>query len=356
MVVLISHKEALMEEVCDRILHLNPTSKTLSVYNCSYREFQTAHSDRVSHAKKTKEQTDKDHFQAKASLKNLKKQLKSKERNLKAITSQNSDQRFIKGKNKEAKQKADHSAASKVKRLQKKAAEMEELEEELRETKIPPLELNGAEGNDRPIVELQDIKFSYEHSEDFLLQDIFVQISGHDKVLLQAANGEGKSTLAKIIIGTLEPTEGDIRRHRGVIAHFHQDALLELITRYGNATAVEFLLTKDPSISSVDARNYLGRFGLKGKITTRHIKTLSSGQRVRLWLAREFRGEKKPSLLVLDEVTENLDKETTDSLLSSLDCFTAAILAISHDEYFCENFKATQHWRLCNGRLQSLFQ
>lgn len=326
------------------------------MYNCSYREFRAAHSDRLSHAKKTKDQTDKDHSQAKTSLQNLKKQLKSKERNLKAITSQNSDQRFIKGKNKEAKQKADHSAASKVKRSQKKAAEMEELEEELRETKIPTLELNGAEGNDRPIVELQDVHFSYEHSEDLLLQDVFAQISGQDKVLLQAANGEGKSTLAKIIIGTLEPTEGDIRRHRGVIAHFHQDALLELISRYGNATAVEFLLTKDSSISSVEARNYLGRFGLKGKIATRHIRTLSSGERVRLLLAREFWGEKKPSLLVLDEVTENLDKETTDSLLSSLDCFTAAILAISHDEYFCENFKATQHWRLYNGRLQSLFQ
>ena len=126
MLILISHKEALMEELCDRIIYINPTSKTLNVYNCSFREFQTAHLDRVQNAKKEKEQSNKDHAKAKTSLQNLKKQLKSKERNLKATTTQNADQRFIKGKNKEAKQKADHSAASKVKRLQKKAQEMAE--------------------------------------------------------------------------------------------------------------------------------------------------------------------------------------------------------------------------------------
>ena len=83
-----------MEELCDRIIYINPTSKTLNVYsyNCSFREFQTAHSDRVQSAKKVKEQSDKDHAQAKTSLQNLKKQLKSREYNLKAITAQHANQ------------------------------------------------------------------------------------------------------------------------------------------------------------------------------------------------------------------------------------------------------------------------
>lgn len=360
MCILISHKEALMEEVCDRIIYINPTSKTLNVYNCSFIEFQNAHIDRVQHAKKEKEQCDKDHTKAKVSLQNLKKQLKSKEHNLKATTTQHADQRFIKGKNKEAKQKADHSAASKVKRLQKKAQEMEEQEEQLRETKISPLELEGADNsnNDQPIVEMLDICFKYEGSDGCLLKDLCLQVAGNDKILVKGANGQGKSTLAKIIIGALEPTQGEIRRQGGRIAYFHQDALFELIHVYGNEAPIDFIMTRDPeNISILTARSHLGRFGLKGNICIRKIKTLSAGQRVRLWLAREFwPGEAMPMFLLVDEVTENLDKDTTDTLISSFTKFQSAILAISHDEYFCECFPATQKWMIHDKRLFRMFQ
>jgi ATPase subunit of ABC transporter with duplicated ATPase domains len=360
--VLISHKEALMEQVCDRILYLNPASKTLTVYNCSFREFQAAHADRVAHAKKSKDHAEKDHAQAKSSLQNLRKQLHKREGNFEATTSKNADKRFIKGKNKEAKQKADHSAASKVRRVKKKAVEMAEQEEELREMKIPPLELKGADksGNDRPIIELNDVEFQYEGSRDIVLQMINAQIAGTDKVLVQGANGQGKSTLAKIILCQLEPTKGDIRRHCAVTAHFHQDALFELIHKFGSHTAVAFLQTKDVHISVMEARTYLGRFGLKGNLALRPIQTLSAGQRVRLWLAREFWQDNttspKPCLLVLDEVTENLDKETTNSLLESLNHFSAAILAISHDDNFCQGFPATQVWNIRDGFLQNEYK
>jgi ATPase subunit of ABC transporter with duplicated ATPase domains len=367
-VILISHKEALMEELCDRILYLNPGSKTLTLYNCSFREFQSAHADRLAHAKRCKEQTDKDHAQAKSSLSTIKKQLQARERNFAQANAQRAiDKRFVRGKNKEAKQKADHSAASKLHRLEKKAAEMTQQEQQLRETKVQPLELYGVDntGNDRPLIELVDVSFSYEKEQhqqqqhSLLLGDICGQITGRDKVLIHASNGQGKSTLAKLIIGSLQPLSGEIRRKdTGVIAYFHQDALLELVREYGDATAVDFLTMKDSNLSTVEARTHLGRFGLKGNVATRPIKTLSAGQRTRLWLAREFccGDNKKPSLLVLDEVTENLDKETTDSLLDSLETFQTAVLAISHDPYFCDGFHATQLWWLYNGRLFIQFQ
>ncbi len=358
MLILISHKEALMEELCDRIIYINPTSKTLNVYNCSFREFQTAHSDRVQSAKKEKGQSDKDHAQAKTSLQNLKKQLKSREHNLKATTAQHADQRFIKGKNKEAKQKADHSAASKVKRLQKKAKEKAEQEELLRETKIPPLELEGADnsGNDQPIVEMLDVTFQYEGANDVLLEGVCLQIAGNDKVLLQGANGQGKSTLARMIIGALEPSSGEIRRHNGPIAYFHQDALCELTNIHGNSTPIDFIMSRDKNITVTAARNHLGRFGLKGNICIRNIKTLSAGQRVRLWLSREFWGKNLPIFLLVDEVAENLDKDTTDSLISSLRNFRSAVLAISHDDYFSECYPATQKWTIHDKRLFRTFQ
>lgn len=345
-----------MEEVADRIIYLNPASRTLTVYHCSFREFQVAHADRVAHAKKSKDHADTAHKEAKSSLNNLRKQLHKREQNLKSTTSKNADQRFIKGKNKEAKQKADHSAAAKVKRMKKKAAEVAEQEEALRETRVVPLELDSVDtsGNDQPLIELNDVDFDYEGSDEMLLEYLNLQITGKDKILVQGANGQGKSTLAKLILGQLEPTNGDIRKHANCIAHFHQDALLELNSRYGKGSAVDFLHTKDTSISETEARTYLGRFGLPGTISLRPVRTLSAGQRVRLWLAREFWGA-KPSLLVLDEVTENLDKETTDSLLETLNDFSASVLAISHDDYFCNSFPATQIWEVGGGRVRPSF-
>jgi len=143
----------------------------------------------------------------------------------------------------------------------------------------------------------------------------------------------------------------------GVVAYFPQDALLGMIVQYGNGNAVEFLQSKDPNFAAVDARKYLGRFGLKGDLAMRLVKTLSAGQRVRLWLAREFlpnpKNGDKPSMLVLDEVTENLDKETTDSLIESLSSFDGAVLSISHDKYFASKFPTTQRWRIQNGYFRS---
>lgn len=357
MIVLISHKEELMEELSDRILYLNPASRTLTVYNCSFKEFQAAHADRVTHAKKSKEQANTAHKDAKSSLQNLRNQLHKREQNLKSTTTKNADQRFIKGKNKEAKQKADHSAAAKVKRMKKRAVEIAEQEEALRETKVVPLELDSVDtsGNDRPLIEFNDVDFRYEGSQEMLLEYVNLQITGRDKILVQGPNGQGKSTLAKLILGQLQPTNGDIRKHANCIAYFHQDALLELNSRHGGGTSVDFLRSRDENISETEARTYLGRFGLPGSIALRPVRALSAGQRVRLWLAQEFWGN-KPSLLVLDEVTENLDKETTDSLLDTLNGFSASILAVSHDDYFCGLFPATQVWYVNNRRALPTFK
>jgi len=139
-VVLITHKEALLEEACDKILYINPASKTLTTYPCTFREFQAAHADRVAHAKNSKAQAETAHKDAVKSLTGLQKQLKIRERNFKERTSESADKRFIKGKNKEAKQNADHSAAAKSKQTKKKAEEVAREEELLREARVVPLE------------------------------------------------------------------------------------------------------------------------------------------------------------------------------------------------------------------------
>jgi len=208
-ILLISHKEALMEEVCQRILYINPSSRTMTQYGCSFREFQQAHGQNLAHAKKAKDQAGQAHTDAKQSLDSLRKQLNKREGNFAKTSSENADKRFIKGKNKEAKQKADHSAAAKVKRLQKQAADMEEQQELLRAVHVAPLVLESADvkHTDRPLVELVDVDVKYDHDgggpvndDDLLLRYVNCQISGKDRIILSAANGQGKSTLVNIIM------------------------------------------------------------------------------------------------------------------------------------------------------------
>lgn len=353
-----------MEEVCQRILYINPSSRTLMQYSCTFREFQKAHEQNLAYAEKANEQAGQAHADAKQSLDNIRKQLNKREGNMAKTTSQNADKRWIRGKNKEAKQKADHSAAAKVKRLQQQAVEMEKQQDLLRPVHVTPLVLVSAavKHSDRPLVELVDVDFKYDDdvasadNDDgsLLLRYVNCQISGKDKIILDGPNGQGKSTLVNIIMGNLDVTNGEVRRnHMGVVAYFPQDALLDMIHQYGNGNAIDFLQSKDPHLSTVEARGYMGRFGLTGDLAMRQVKTLSAGQRVRLWLAREFlpktKGGERPSMLVLDEVTENLDKDTTDSLLESLETFDGAVLSISHDEYFASKFPTTQRWKIQNG-------
>lgn len=107
MVLLISHKEALLETLCDTILYINSANKTLTTYHCGYEIFRSTHDDQVESAHKKIMGTEKKQQSADKSLQKIQKELRGKERNLKATTTDNADQRFIKGKNKEAKQKAD---------------------------------------------------------------------------------------------------------------------------------------------------------------------------------------------------------------------------------------------------------
>merc|ERR1712224_216768 len=174
-----------------------------------------------------------------------------------------------------------------------------------------------------------------------------------------------KSTLVELIIGSkiTDPTEGSIRRTWGNIVYFPQTALRDLLRHHGNTTPTEFLmemisLSSDDIDSNIIANNdgtntaaskartripkteteirlHLGRFGLENDLAVRNIQTLSAGQRVRLWLASQTLFHPKPSLLILDEVSENVDVETRNSLQDLFDSFQGAILVVSHDPDFC---------------------
>ena len=104
----------------------------------------------------------------------------------------------------------------------------------------------------------------------------------------------------------------------------------------------------------------LGKFGLIKQMVSRPVGSLSTGERTRVYLSLlmlEFAfGEKKgsmPELLVLDEISDNLDVDTVDSLIEALGNFDGAVLCVSHENTdFLERF-CTIQWKLKDGKIQT---
>jgi ATP-binding cassette, subfamily F, member 3 len=358
-VILISHKEALLDALCDRIIHINSANQTLSTYSCGYSMFRNVLEAEIQHTTKSLEST-QDHLEsADKSLKKIQAACKKREDNFHKITEQNADKRFIKGKNKEAKQKADRSAASKLKKAQQAVNEAEETKHKAKRERVKPLRIEGIPAAESTIVSLENvgIKFDDSVSEDgWVFQNVDTSVESNDRVLLEGSNGSGKSTLIKLILGELEPTEGRVHRTTQNILYFPQTALYQLLRLHGHETAMEYLQSAK-SMTETETRHHLGDLGLAKDLALHQIKTLSAGQRVRLWLARELLLHPKPSLLILDEMSENVDVETRKSLLEMIDSFAGAALAISHDPDFCDSFSktVTKTWRLWRHGLEVKF-
>jgi ATP-binding cassette subfamily F protein 3 len=346
-VLLISHKEALLEALADRVLHLNAETKQLSTFNCGYAEFRDTLEAQRAYAAKSVDQAVSEQQQAEASLVSLRDSLQKRERNFKHTTSQNADQRFIKGKNKEAKQKADRAGASKLKQLRKQTAVQEEVARQARRERVKPLRIDGSEASDT-LVALDQVAFACEGEAAPLFADVDARIEPRDRILLRGCNGCGKTTFVRLLLGELQPTEGRLSRHGYKTLYFPQTALSDLVRFHGAETGVEYL-GKFTEMTETALRQRLGDFGLTGSLALQPVARLSSGQRVRLWLAAQL--DRKPSLLVLDEISENVDVETRDSLVELLRTFAGAVLVISHDADFCGALGPTQTWTLQRGRL-----
>ncbi|CAB9503105.1 Probable ATP-binding cassette sub-family F member 3 homolog [Seminavis robusta] len=350
-VLLISHKETLLDALCDRIMHINSANQTLTTYNCGYTAFRHTLESEIQHTTKSIEQSQDNLETADKSLKKVQAVLKKREGNFRNDIKHGEDQRFIKGKNKEAKQKADKSAASKLKKAQQVVKDAEQIKHKAKRERVKPLHIDGVPAAEGTIITLQDVGVRYDG--DWVFQNVDTSLEANDRVLLQGANGCGKTTLVKLILGELEPTEGSVHRSTQNILYFPQTALHQLLRQHGSQTALEFLQPAK-TMTETQARHHLGDLGLAKDLALHHVKTLSAGQRVRLWLAHQILKHPKPSLLILDEMSENVDVATRKSLTEMLETFQGAVLVISHDPDFRDSFAKgmTKTWKLWRHGLE----
>ena len=171
---------------------------------------------------------------------------------------------------------------------------------------------------DGEIVRLDQVTFGYT-SDHILLKNADLSINLKSRVALLGRNGQGKSTLIKLVIGALQPNKGNAKVNaRAKIEYLAQHQLEDLDP---DSTPIQTMIERYPGDQSnahiLSLRRHLASFGLGGEILPRQsIYTMSGGQKCRLCLASAM--YRRPHLLVLDEPSNHLDFETIEALIEGI--------------------------------------
>jgi ATP-binding cassette subfamily F protein 3 len=176
-----------------------------------------------------------------------------------------------------------------------------------------------------PLMTLQAVDAGY--GDKPVLRNITLRLDQEDRIALLGANGEGKSTLAKIISGELPVMNGGRNcQSKMKVGYFAQHQIEDLIP---NDNAIMHLQPLFPGVSPTVLRGKLAAFGIDSEIAENPVKTLSGGQKARLSLL--LATWHAPHLLILDEPTNHLDMESREALVAALTDYQGAVIIVSHD-------------------------
>jgi len=185
------------------------------------------------------------------------------------------------------------------------------------------LEVNERSGKD--VVFFENVSKNYDKS---LFNNLALQLRWQDRLAIVGANGTGKSTLLKMILGEVIPDSGKVVVGSNVkIGYLSQHFVYEDVN-----TRLIDELRKEVPISEGEARHLLAKFLFYGYDVFKKVKDLSGGEKMRLRLAQLM--YKDINLLILDEPTNHLDIESREVLEETVQKFDGTVLAVSHDRYF----------------------
>ncbi len=199
-----------------------------------------------------------------------------------------------------------------------------------------------------PLLTLSDAAVGYTQGEP-VLRSISLRIDPEDRIALVGANGNGKSTLAKLLAGALAPMAGTRATAPKLgVGYFAQH---QLDTLDGDATAFDHLARLTPNARPDQVRARLGLVGFAQEKADVAACDLSGGEKARLNLA--LIAHHAPQLLILDEPTNHLDIETREALVEALNGFAGAVVLITHDAHLIE-LVAEQLWLVRDGSVTRL--
>ncbi len=196
-----------------------------------------------------------------------------------------------------------------------------------------------------PIIRLEDVSIGY--GDRTVLKGLDLRIDQDDRIALLGQNGQGKSTLSKLLADRLAPQAGrKIASSRLRVGYFAQHQVDELEL---DETPLQHLQRLRPEETPAKLRARLAAGGIGADIATTEVRRLSGGQKARLSLL--LATLEAPHLIILDEPTNHLDIESREALVEALTEYSGAVILVSHDPHLVE-LVADRLWLVKDGAVR----
>ena len=197
-----------------------------------------------------------------------------------------------------------------------------------------------------PLVTIEKGQVGYDGKA--ILSQLHLRLDSDDRIALLGANGEGKSTLSKLIADRLPLMAGDMAKSSKLrVGFFAQHQLDELVE---GDSAYQHIVRLRPEESEKHLRTKLGGAGFNNDIVDMPVEKLSGGQKARLLML--IATIDAPHILILDEPTNHLDIESREALVLALNDYEGAVILVSHDTHLVESV-ADRLWLVKNGTVTS---
>jgi len=293
-IVVVSHERDFLNNVVDHILHLQ--NGKIQLYPGGYDSFERQRAERMAQL---------------------------------AAAKANQDIQRAKLQDYVARNSARASTAKQAQSRQKMLAKMQPIAELANDPSLSfdfpdPTELRP------PLITLDMASVGY--SETPILKRLNMRLDPDDRVALLGRNGNGKTTLARLLAAQLTPMDGDMNASGKMkVGYFTQYQVEELDA---DDTPLEHMTRIMKGASPAAVRAQLGRFGFSGDKAVGKVGKMSGGEKARLALALITRDA--PHMLILDEPTNHLDVDAREALVQALNAYTGAVVLVSHDRHMLE--------------------